>query len=463
MFRVTGPLLAATAVAMLIAAAAPATANPYDGPVEPAPPFLSAPAVPEFDAFYHPAPDLVAAAQPGDILAARRIDVANFSLLPVNVDAWQVSYRSNNSYDQPIAAVTTLLKPRGEVPRGTRNLLSYHLAEDSTGQYCAPSYAVRQWSIPGTITGQVVASAGFLEVQVALEQGWAVAMPDHQGPNSAFAHGPLAGRIALDGIRAAENFTPLGLDGTATKVGMMGYSGGSVPTMHAAELAGTYAPELRIVGATSGGTDADLGALVNLADNNAGSGVVLAGIVGLAHEEPEFAAFLRAKGNAFTHALLDAKDNLCLLYQAATFPFVNIKGLLNTPGDPLDAPEVRYVLDRTRMGKATPTMPVYLFQSNPDWLVPVGPVNTLVDTYCTDPAANVTYTRDHASEHLTLEAIGLPSAMLWMRDRFAGVPTQNGCSIKDVGSMALDPRTWPEWVSMVGATTAGLFGAPIGN
>ncbi|WP_374710713.1 lipase family protein [Rhodococcus sp. USK10] len=44
--------------------------------------------------------------------------------------------------------------------------------------------------------------------QAALAQGWAVVLPDHQGPNAAYAAGPLAGRITLDGIRAAENFDP---------------------------------------------------------------------------------------------------------------------------------------------------------------------------------------------------------------------------------------------------------------
>ncbi|WP_067690303.1 lipase family protein [Nocardia jejuensis] len=448
--------------AAAVATAVPAAAESFSGPVQPAAPFLSTPQLPEFDAFYRPPAEVIAARQPGEIIAAREVRVATFSAIPVNVDAWQVSYRSDDSYDQPIAAVATVLKPRDQVPRGARNLLSFQMAEDSTGQYCASSYSVQQWSIPGLLSGQAVASISFMETQVALQQGWAVVIPDHQGPNAAFAHGPLAGRITLDGIRAAENFDQLGLDGAATKVGMMGYSGGSVPTMHAAELARTYAPELNIVGAASGGTDADLGALVNLANNNAASGLILAGIIGLAHEEPEFDAFLHRVGTPLAQGLLAAKDRMCVTYQALTLPFMNIKGLLDTPGDPMDAPEARYVLDRTRMGKSTPTMPVYLYQANMDWLVPVGPVNALYGTYCQDPDARITYTRDNLSEHLSLEAIALPSVMLWMRDRFAGVPASNGCTLNDVGSMTLDQRTWSEWVSIVGETVAGLFGKPLG-
>ncbi|WP_433578502.1 lipase family protein [Nocardia brasiliensis] len=453
--------LAAAAISLLLGSATAAAAAPYEGPVQPGPP-LGIPAIPEFDPFYRPPAEDIVSRQPGEIIAARAVTVANFSLLPVNVDAWQVSYRSNNSYDQPIAAVATVLKPRGTVAPGTRNLLSYQVAENATGQYCASSYQLQQWSIPGMITGQSVTGPAFLEAQVALQQGWAVAIPDHEGPDAAFGHGPLGGRITLDGIRAAENFAPLGLD-TTTKVGLMGYSAGSIPTMHAAEMAPNYAPELNIVGVASGGTDADLGALVNLGNNNATAGVVLAGIIGLAHEEPEFRTFLRTKGTPLAQTLLDAKDRLCVNYQAATFPFLNIKGLIDVPGDPLQAPEAAYVLDRTRMGKVTPTMPVYLYQANMDWVAPVGPVNTLVDTYCRDPRAQITYTRDHFSEHLTLEAAAVPSVMLWLRDRFAGVPAEPGCTTNDVGSIALDQRTWPIWADIVGDTIAGVFGGPIGN
>ncbi|PKV77148.1 lipase family protein [Nocardia fluminea] len=441
---------------------APVSAAPYVGPVQPPPPFLSAPQLPELDPFYHPPSDAIAAIQPGDIIAARAVTVANFSLVPVNVDAWQVSYRSNDGFDQPVAAVATVIKPRGEVAPGTRNLLSYQMAEDSTGQYCASSYAIQQWSMPAVLTGQWVAPAGFIEAQIALQQGWAVVIPDHQGPNAAFADGPMAGRITLDGIRAAENFAPLGLD-SDTKVGMWGYSGGSIPTMHAAELRKTYAPELNIVGATAGGVDADLGELVELGNNAATSGLMLAGIIGLSHGDPRFRAFLAQNLNPLGQTLLTAKDRLCTAYQSVIFPFLNLKGLLNVPGDLFDHPEVRRVIERTRMGKSVPDMPVQLYQANMDWVVPVGPVNALYGTYCQDPAATVTYIRDNLSEHLSMEVLGIPTAIMWLRDRFDAVAPEQGCHLHDVGSIALDQRTWSEWVSIVGETAAGLTGRPLGS
>lgn len=137
--------------------------------------------------------------------------------------------------------------------------------------------------------------------------------------------------------------------------------------------------------------------------------------------------------------------------------------MFNLPGDPFEHPVATSVLDKIKIGHSVPQFPMYMYQSNPDWIVPVGPVNDLVNTYCNDPNARVQYTRDHFSDHLSLEAIAAPNALMWLRDRFDGVPTQSGCSTVDAGSMVLDQKTWPQWSSLVGGTVASLFGKPIGN
>ncbi|AQA23084.1 secretory lipase family protein [Rhodococcus sp. MTM3W5.2] len=460
-------LMAAAAVAGQFALSVPAFAAPAPAGGAGSPQVevqqAEPPKLPDVDReFYLPPTEIVASKAPGEIIAARRVDLATLNVIPTNVDAWQLSYRSNNGRGEPIPAVTTVIKPRGDVQDGTpRPLLSFQMAEDSLGNHCAPSYVMRQGALPWLLTGAATSGAQFLEVQAALAQGWAVSVPDHQGQNSSFASGPVAGRITLDGIRAAENFAPMGLDGRSTRVGMIGYSGGSMPTGHAAELRKSYAPELDIVGVAMGGVAADLGALVENANNAAGAGIVLAGVIGVSREDPELAAFIEERINPVGRVLLDAKDNLCVVWNSALAPFLDNKGFLDG-GDPLQNPIVKGALARTAMGRSVPDMPLYIYQSNPDWLVPVPPVNKLVDTYCKDPSANVAYTRDHFSEHLSLEVAAVPSALLWLRDRFAGVPVQKGCSTTDVGSIALDPRTWPVWQQVVGEEVAGLFGKPLG-
>jgi triacylglycerol lipase len=41
-------------------------------------------------------------------------------------------------------------------------------------------------------------------------------------------------------------------------------------------------------------------------------------------------------------------------------------------------------------------------------------------------------------------------------------PAARICSTTDVGSIALDARTWPVWQQVVGEEVAGLFGKPLG-
>nr|WP_245717314.1 lipase family protein [Nocardia jejuensis] len=424
--------------------------------VQPAP-VIAVP--PELDpGFYRPPAEVVASKAPGEIIAARRINAANAGLIPVNVDAWQVSYRSNNSRDEPIAAVATVLKPRGSAPD---KLVSMQIAEDSLAAYCSPSYAVQQWSAAAAV-GQIVAPLEFIIAQAQLQQGWGVVIPDHQGPDNAFAAGPLAGRITLDGIRAARNFEPMRL-APDTRIAMYGYSGGAIATGHAAELKQSYAPELDIVGVAEGGVPADFGPLLDIGNGQVWSGMIMAAVLGLGREYREFGDLLSRDMDPLGQGLSVIKGGLCVQYTTALLPFANLKGMIHVPeGDPMRNPVVRDVLDKTRMGKSVPDMPMFIFQGNPDELIPVGPVNALVDTYCKSPNAQVQYTREHAAEHVTTEISGSATALLWLRDRLNGVPAAAGCSTSDDGLMALNPDGLSLLGQIFGETIASFFGHPIG-
>ncbi|MEV0361036.1 lipase family protein [Nocardia sp. NPDC050697] len=447
-------MLCGTLALALVAGSGIAHATP-EVTVQPA---ATVPLPPELDpGFYRPSAEAIAAAAPGEILAARQINPANFGVIPLNVDAWQLSYRSNNSRGEAIPAVTTVLKPRGSTPD---KLLSVQIAVDSLAAYCAPSYAVQQWSA-APVLGQVVVPLEFMIAQGALQQGWAIAIPDHQGPAEAFGAGPLAGRITLDGIRAAENFDPLRL-APDTRIGMYGYSGGAIATGHAAELRQSYAPGLNIVAAAQGGVPADLGPVLLNGNNGIWSGMIMTAILGLSREYPEFDAVLDRDLDPLGAALATTKGGLCVQWNTVLAPFLNITGFLRTEGDPLDDPVVRDVLARTRMGKAVPDMPLYIWQGNPDELIPVGPVNTLVDTYCRNPAANVQYTREHLAEHITTEITGAGPALLWMRDRLNGIPVQPGCRTFDAGSLALDPAGLQLTAESFGEVLASFFGKASG-
>ncbi|MGX1807077.1 lipase family protein [Nocardia sp. NPDC055321] len=460
--RMGTALAVAAGVTLALCPVVTDTAGAQPVSVEPALPFPIPPAPPYLDpGFYSPDPARVAAAQPGEILAARRVNLANFWLIPLNVNAWQLSFRSTNTRGEPIAAVSTVIVPHRPSPTEQRALLSFQMAEDSLSQNCAPSYSLQMGSLPNPLNP--VIGAEFIEVQAMLQRGHAVVVPDHQGPNAAYAVGPLGGRITLDGIRAAENFEPAGLPGADTRVALWGYSGGAIPTAHAAELQPEYAPELNLVGSATGGLMADIRMAIDY--NNGTStfgGAVLGGLLGVAREYPQVNQFIDRYMNPFGKGLRLVHENQCVALQFAGFPFVNIKGLFDYPGDPMRAPEMQPVLDELSLGhRGTPRTPVYIYQAPLDEAMPINAVNNLYDTYCRDPEARVAYTRDLLSEHGIAAVSGTASAVLWLDQRLNGVELPAGCSNRDVLTSFADPGAIAAFVDVIGQTLASALGMPV--
>jgi hypothetical protein len=88
----------------------------------------------------------------------------------------------------------------------------------------------------------------------------------------------------------------------------------------------------------------------------------------------------------------------------------------------------------------------------------VSPVPPVVEA----PAPASSTPRDHASEHIAAEVTGGPAALLWLRDRLAGVPAAPGCTTTDVPTMLATPDGLPFLASVFGETVAPFFGKPIG-
>ncbi|WP_280449973.1 lipase family protein [Nocardia brasiliensis] len=457
--RTAAALVAGLTVAICPAIAPIAAADPV--PVAPPLPFPIPPAPPYLDpAFYTPDPARVAAAQPGEILAAREVHLANAWLLPLNANAWQLSYRSTNTRGEAIPAVATVIVPHRPPTTGQRSLLSFQFAEDSLSTNCAPSYALQMGALPNPFNP--LHQAEFVEVQAMLQLGHAAVIPDHQGPNAAWAAGPLGGRITLDGIRAAEHFDPAHLPGAETRVALWGYSGGAIPTAHAAELQPDYAPELNLVGSATGGLMADIRDAIDYNNGtSAFGGAVLGGLFGVAREYPVLNQFIDRHMNPLGKAVRVVHENQCVTLQFAGFPFVNIKGLFDYPGDPLHAPELQPILDDLALGKRTPTAPLYIYESPLDEIMPVNSVNRLYDTYCATGGARVAYTRDLLSEHGVAVFSGAPSAVLWLNDRLNDIPAPSGCRNRDVVTQIVDPGAIPALVNTIGQTLAAALGMPV--
>lgn len=161
------------------------------------------PPLPSQDPFHRP-PKGFGAKMPGTILRSRKIDLALFGIVPQQVSAWQLLYRSCDLHGAPEAAVTTVLLPIGAEPDEDRPLLAFQTAIDAVTEKCSPSYALRH----GADALGSVTQLEWLLVANALRRGWAVTIADHEGPHGNFGAPREPGYRTLDGIRAALRFAP---------------------------------------------------------------------------------------------------------------------------------------------------------------------------------------------------------------------------------------------------------------
>lgn len=132
--------------------------------------------------------------------------------------------------------------------------MSYQLAEDGAGLRCTPSYALRAGLAAGLTTSQADVIYG---IPLLLACGWAVVVPDWEGPRSLFGVHAMAGHAVLDGIRAALRFGPAHLGGRRP-IGRWGYSGRGFATTAAAQTHRRYASGLPIRAIAAGGVPGDI-------------------------------------------------------------------------------------------------------------------------------------------------------------------------------------------------------------
>ncbi|MFD4461243.1 lipase family protein [Nocardia sp. NPDC058480] len=376
--------------------------------------------LPEQDSFYAEPAGLADLAN-GTVLASRAIEPESF-LLPLPAEAWQVQYKTVDNHGAPRAYVATVLVPHQEwTGDGPRPLLSYQVAEDGVGSKCAPSYALRG----GIEGGPSNAYSETGTIRLALQQGWALVVPDYQGPDSDLfgADGYVHG--VLDGIRAARAFAPAAVD-PAAPIGMWGYSGGAQATAIAAQAHSTYAPDLRLSGVALGGIVADLESTMSGFSGGIAGGATVVGLVGLNRSYPEadVAQYLNESGRA----MLAASQADCLLNAALAYPFLHAAALEAWPGSITNNPELSKVV---RMASplfrpGAPAVPVLLHHAVADEFAPIGATRALAEKYC-GAGIPVQLVENPVGEHGTEAVVGLPTALTYLADRFAAKPAASTC------------------------------------
>lgn len=365
---------------------------------------------------FYAQPANLAAYAPGQIIRVRgHVNPPLFA----DLRTYQITFRSTDSQGKPIAAVTTVLVPDRHRTNGP--LLSFQHIINATGLQCAPSQAL--WTQDPNLT--IREAPG---LNVALQRGWTIAIPDHLGRRSAYGAAKVGGQITLDGIRAVQSFAPARV--AHSRVGLAGYSGGGMATAWAAALAPTYAPDLNIAGAAYGGVPMNL---IKMAEGlgynrpHPAFGLAFAAAIGVSREYPQQIPMLRylsGLGRQMYIGMRNACTNDILRLGAGhDAQQVTIGGRAI-----FDDPKARRVVEENSLSlyPGIPKTPVFEWHSPTDVLIPVSSIDYTLGRYCR-AGVRVQRLSTPSPDHLSAAVIGLLPAFAYLTDRFNGLPAPSNC------------------------------------
>ncbi|RJL23646.1 lipase family protein [Bailinhaonella thermotolerans] len=376
------------------------------------PPAHAAP--PQTHPFYQP-PSPLPPGNPGDLIRHEEITAYADPAKTLRLDAhsWRIMYHSTSATGERIAVTGSYFVPKG-IYLGKRPLVAFAVGTKGLGDLCAPSW--------GLTLGQDYEG---LAIKSYLEKGWAVVVTDYEKLGTPGDHtymvGQSQGRVVLDALRAAVRFPRYGARPDAP-MAVVGYSQGGASAGWAAQLHPSYAPELPVKGVAAGGTPADLDAVAKSLDGSPFFMFLAAAAVGLTSAYPElpFEEHLNEKGREL---LEDGRDD-CL---AEAIPkgigkrmsdFVDVD-LLNTP-----AWQAR--LKENRLGGVAPAMPVLMYHSLIDEIIPFAQAKTLRAEWC-GKGANLEWRQYLRGEHAALMYTALGPTQQWIEDRLKGRSTDGNC------------------------------------
>jgi hypothetical protein len=372
----------------------------------------------------------LAAVAPGTVLKTRAVTVGVPGSGAGAVPATQLLYRTQDEQGRPTVTVTTVVNPTGPANGGLVAYLSFY---DALGDICSPSYTLRGGD-PGPANSQLAYAETGLVLGLA-SQGYAVTVPDFEGTDLHWVAGHESGWSSLDAIRATESFLAMS---STQKVGLFGYSGGSIAGEWASELAPSYAPELNIVGAAVGGLPVHLAHNLRYVNgSDTWSGVMPAVLVSLGRA---FGIKINKFTSRYGKKVMAEVQDQCIGSFNGNYPGLKVQQLVKKKYHAfLKTRPFAKTINKLIMGSAPgqPQMPMFMGVGNADGtgdnVMIVKDVQGLAHQYCGQGVPvqlNVYEGAAHSDAGLNF----FPQAMDFLGQRFAGAPFAGNCADIPVGN-----------------------------
>lgn len=361
---------------------------------------------------------------------------------PMPGTATRIMYKSTDAGGKPVAVSGAYVEPSAQwTGSGPRPLVSLSVGTQGAGDACAPSKSLEK--IVNIEGGEAGIGYEVPAVYDFLSRGIAVVVTDYVGLGTTdrvhtYVNRLDMGHAVLDAARAALSVKGASVT-KASPVGLYGYSQGGGAAASAAELASTYAPELKIKGAFAGAPPADLAKVSASADGTSLTGVIGYSVNGiLPYDAAAREAADRLLNDAGKKALETVKTQ-CVGGTIASFAFKKTSTWTKSGKTAAqlinDEPVLKALVEKQRIGKIKPAFPVQVLTGTKDDIVDHAQARQLAVDWCA-LGANVTYKPVYqllpsggtSLNHLTPALTDRGPAQRWLVDRLNGKPVTSGCS-----------------------------------
>ncbi|GAB3708283.1 lipase family protein [Corynebacterium nasicanis] len=297
------------------------------------------------------------------------------------VTATRMEYVTTDARGRTITATGAYLRSHSPWRGGPRPVIGFAPSTQGVAPHCDPSFSMSvgmSVSLRGPV--DIVASYELPAITAMLAAGAHVVLTDYpRDPDfgwQLYCDHPSGGNALLDALRAARH---LGLPLSAP-IGLWGFSQGGAAVGMALERA-SYAPDIAPVAAVIGAPPARLDAVLAHVDGSLVTGVLSYAVAGLMVASADIRAEILG---ALTREGLDhftADIATCAVSSVFTSGWRGTHRWTHQ-GVPLgelldDLPHVAAEFDARALGRASPTVPVLLWGSRHDDVVPIAQVREL--------------------------------------------------------------------------------------
>lgn len=343
------------------------------------------------------------------------IRIAAFENSPAGAQAYRVLYRSVGLHGEPIAVSGTVIHPLGQPPAAGRNVIAWAHPTTGVARACAPSrWPLMFDDIPG--------------LTEMIARGYVVAATDYPGLGTVGPHpyliGVSEGRAVLDMVRAAMAMPE---PGASERFVVWGHSQGGHAALYTGELAGQYAPELKLLGVAAAAPATYLGELF-AADMDERIGRALASFalwswsriynvpldtVIVPQAVPAFERVAAGCIEAFNQEL-----GVAIAERSLQGAFLKVNIVRTEPW--------KTFIARNSPGHAPAGMPYFIAQGTADTTVRPRITAQFVRALCQQNVP-VRFVSMPGRNHNQIARAAARAAVAWMADRFAAAPPPSDC------------------------------------